>query len=128
MRLHFRNKMFTSSKMFRFCFVLFLYYFFVKFPYVFGYNSDIIPSINARTILVKIHEIFTFYAFFNMGLTALAATVFARLVSVVASLLYNQITINFTGLSNLIVITKKDLDLDVSNPFLYSYKTKALLE
>ena len=97
MRLHFRSKMFTSSKMFRFCFVLFLYYFFVKFPYMFGYNSDVIPNVNVRNVLVKIHEMFTFSVFFNMSITALGVRILAKLISVVAGLLYNCISINFNS-------------------------------
>lgn len=128
MRLHFRNKMFVSSKMLRFCFVLFLYYFFVKFPYIFGYNSEIIPNINGRTLLIKLHEIFTFSAFFNISVTAIGLSVLTKLVSVVASLLCNQININLNSFYNNVVSFKKDVDLDVSNPFLYAYKTKALLE
>lgn len=128
MRLHFRSKMFESSKMFRFFFALFLYYFFVKFPYIFGYNLDIIPNINVRTVLVKVHEIITFSAFFNIGIAAFGLGVLTKLLSDVASLLYNNIHINFSNFYGAILSKKKSVDLDVSNPFLYSYKTKALLE
>ena len=80
MELHFRNRMFLSIKMLRFCFVLFLYYFFVKFPYIFGYNSEIIPNINLKGILIKIHELFTLSFVFNASVAVLMLDAFEALV------------------------------------------------
>lgn len=128
MKLHFRNRMFLSIKMLRFCFVLFLYYFFVKFPYIFGYNSEIIPNINLRGILIKIHELFTLSFVFNASVAVLMLDAFDKLLSGFFSLFYNEIKICVNRLLGVLTNLKNTWILNVSNPFLYSYKTKALLE
>ena len=128
MRLHFRTKMFLSSKMLRFCFILSLYYCFVKCPYIFGYNSEIIPNINPRGVLIRIHEFLTMSFVFNASIAMLAIGAFDRVLSGFFSLFFNEIKICLNGFYEIVTKLKNTWILNVSNPFLYSYKTKALLE
>ena len=128
MRLHFIYKMSTYSKILRFFFALTLYYFFTRFPYLFGYNMDLFPEINVRSVLIKIHEAIHLSFFFNASFVALGASVVSKMISSVISLFYSEIRIIVAGLIINLKSFKNDTNLDVSNPFLYSYKTKALLE
>ena len=128
MRLHFIYKMSSYSKILRFFFVLTIYYFFTRFPYLFGYNMDLFPEINVRSILLKIHEVIYLSFFFNASIVALGASVVSKMISSVISLFYNEIRIIISKLVANLNSFNIDVNLDISNPFLYSYKTKALLE
>ena len=126
MRNHFRKNRFDSIKAIRFFALLFLYFFVTRLS-SFSYNMDLFPGVHVRELLYQIPESFYISFIFNIGFAVLAIGIANEVISQFCNLNYelNLLDLNFLN---------KKIDynimgfLDFTNPFLYSSKTRGLLE
>lgn len=126
MRLHFDWNTFGCKKLMKFLIFIIVYSLLVRYMYSSGYSYDLFPKVNVRELLVRINEEFQCLYFINLCTKTMAFSILANFIVPIISTM--DVKINTTT-SIKFNFVKYNFDrLEESNPFLYSYKTRALLE
>ena len=114
-------------KILKYMFLLTLYYGLVKCPYL-PYSYELIPHIEVRQIVVSVVELVTVSVLFNASLAILTLTIFGNFLAI-SNYCYHYSLSSVKEIdASTNVIYHFINNLDISNPFLYAYKTRALLE
>ena len=126
MQLHFRNRMFDYNKILKIIAIIMVYHIVSVFPYISGYHVQYITRIDIEHLICSFHEMILFLTLFGMGVSLVESNIFIKfLVSI-----YYIKPLNDDCVTIFIKNNKCECEenLDISNPFLYSFKTKGLLE
>ena len=124
-----KSKVFNYKNFIKTLLIVFLYAFVLRF-YNTPINIEFISQINIRVVFSQVMDMLTFSLLVNLTLIANAFCYLTDLVFGFTNMKFcdylTKELLKIGKIRNLFKINKRDLD--VSNPFLYSNKTCALLE
>lgn len=121
--VNYRN---SYKKIIKYVILLVIYFSTVEIPTTM-YNEEIMSYFYLRRACDSILRLFTILPLLNAGLVILALKLLANFIITIVASLNNHL--NKVEKNYVVKNLKFEMDgLDSSNPFLYAYKTRALLE